>query len=36
MALPYCGYVYEGNEAPQSCPACAHPQSYYEVMAENY
>lgn len=31
-----CGYVYEGNEAPQACPACAHPQSYYEVMAENY
>ena len=31
-----CGYVYQGNEAPQSCPACAHPQSYYEAMAENY
>jgi rubrerythrin len=31
-----CGYVYEGAEAPQACPACSHPQSYYEVMAENY
>ncbi len=31
-----CGYVYEGAEAPQACPACAHPQSYYEILAENY
>ncbi|WP_276619986.1 rubrerythrin [Syntrophomonas wolfei] len=31
-----CGYVHEGTEAPEECPACAHPQSYYEVMAENY
>lgn len=31
-----CGYVFEGNEAPQACPACAHPQAYYEVLAENY
>lgn len=31
-----CGYVHEGNEAPEICPACAHPQSYYEVMCENY
>ncbi len=31
-----CGYVYEGNEAPKECPACKHPQSYYEVLAENY
>ena len=31
-----CGYVHEGNEAPHVCPACAHPQSYYEVLAENY
>ncbi|MEN6325302.1 MAG: rubrerythrin [Syntrophomonas sp.] len=31
-----CGYVHEGPEAPEECPACAHPQSYYEVMAENY
>jgi len=31
-----CGYVHEGAEAPKVCPACAHPQSYYEVLAENY
>ncbi|MFA5079878.1 MAG: rubrerythrin family protein [Dehalococcoidia bacterium] len=31
-----CGYVYEGNEAPKICPACRHPQSYYEMLAENY
>jgi len=31
-----CGYVHEGNEAPNECPACRHPQSYYEVLAENY
>jgi len=31
-----CGYVIEGKEAPQICPACKHPQSYYEVLAENY
>ncbi|HOQ10069.1 MAG TPA: rubrerythrin family protein [Syntrophomonadaceae bacterium] len=31
-----CGYVHEGTEAPEICPACAHPQSYYEVLAENY
>ncbi len=31
-----CGYVHEGEEAPDLCPACAHPQSYYEVMGENY
>lgn len=31
-----CGYVHTGKEAPDVCPACAHPQSYYEVMAENY
>lgn len=31
-----CGYVYEGTEAPQECPACKHPQSYYEVLAGNY
>lgn len=31
-----CGYVHEGAEAPKECPACAHPQSYYEVLAENY
>jgi rubrerythrin len=31
-----CGYVYEGPEAPKECPACKHPQSYYEVFTENY
>lgn len=31
-----CGYVHEGTEAPRTCPACLHPQSYYELMAENY
>jgi rubrerythrin len=31
-----CGYVHEGPEAPNVCPACAHPQSYYELEAANY
>jgi len=31
-----CGYVHEGPTAPTKCPACDHPQAYYEVMAENY
>jgi rubrerythrin len=31
-----CGYVHEGNEAPKVCPACKHPQSYYELWMENY
>jgi len=31
-----CGYVYEDKIAPKECPACAHPQSYYEVLCENY
>ena len=31
-----CGYVHEGKSAPKVCPACRHPQAYYEVMAENY
>ena len=31
-----CGYVYEGAEAPDMCPACAHPQSHYELEATNY
>ncbi len=31
-----CGYVHEEKEAPKECPACAHPQAYYELMAENY
>lgn len=31
-----CGYVHEGEEAPDACPACAHPQAYYELLCENY
>jgi len=31
-----CGYVHEGTEPPQVCPACDHPQAFYQEMAENY
>jgi rubrerythrin len=31
-----CGYIHEGSGAPVECPACAHPQAYYELMGENY
>ncbi|ADJ26487.1 Rubrerythrin [Dehalogenimonas lykanthroporepellens BL-DC-9] len=31
-----CGYVHEGPEAPELCPACKHPRSYYELLAENW
>jgi rubrerythrin len=31
-----CGYVHEGAEAPDVCPACQHPQSHYEVWTEPY
>ena len=31
-----CGYVHEGPEAPDVCPACRHPRAHYEVLAENY
>ena len=31
-----CGYVSEGAEAPKECPACKHPQAFFEVLAENY
>jgi len=31
-----CGYVYEGVEAPEKCPACAHEKAYYELLEENY
>lgn len=31
-----CGYVFESVEAPKECPACRHPQAYYEVLAENH
>ncbi|MHC9542530.1 MAG: rubrerythrin [Vulcanimicrobiota bacterium] len=31
-----CGYTHEGNEAPDKCPACVHPQTYFEILAENW
>jgi len=31
-----CGYVYEGTEAPEVCPSCAHPKAYFELLIENY
>lgn len=31
-----CGYLFEGAEAPKVCPACAHPQSYFELLGENW
>ncbi len=31
-----CGYVHTSNEAPGMCPACAHPQAYFEVKKNNY
>ena len=31
-----CGYVFEGSSAPDICPACKHPQAYYELLSENY
>ena len=31
-----CGYIHTGKEAPKTCPACAHPQAYFEVMKTNY
>lgn len=31
-----CGYIHEGTEAPEQCPACAHPRSYFELLGENY
>jgi len=31
-----CGYVFEGAQAPKECPACKHPQAYYELLAENF
>ena len=31
-----CGYVCEASEAPQMCPACKHPQAYFEPKKENY
>ncbi len=31
-----CGYIHSGKEAPEICPVCKHPQSFFEVRAENY
>jgi rubrerythrin len=31
-----CGFVFEGSEAPEKCPVCSHPKSYFEVWCENY
>jgi rubrerythrin len=31
-----CGYVHEGEEAPELCPACAHPRDYFELLGENW
>lgn len=31
-----CGFIYEGIEAPQACPACNHPQAYFEVLRGDY
>ena len=31
-----CGHIHVGKEAPEVCPVCAHPKSYFEIKAENY
>ena len=31
-----CGYLHEGDSALVKCPACLHPQSYFEIFVENY
>lgn len=31
-----CGHIVVGTNAPEACPVCAHPQSYFELRAENY
>jgi rubrerythrin len=31
-----CGYLHEGTEAPENCPACAHPQAHFELLGENW
>ncbi len=31
-----CGYIHEGAEAPDKCPACIHPKSYFEILSEKY
>ena len=31
-----CGFLYEGEKAPEKCPVCDHPQSYFRIQAKNY
>ena len=31
-----CGYLHEGSEAPEVCPACDHPQAHFELLGENW
>lgn len=31
-----CGYLHEGTEAPEMCPACIHPKAHFELLAENW
>ena len=31
-----CGFIYEGQEAPENCPVCGYPKAYFERMCENY
>lgn len=31
-----CGFIVEAVEAPKACPACAHPQEYFEILCENW
>jgi len=31
-----CGYIHEGEEAPEKCPACDHPKAHFEILCENW
>lgn len=31
-----CGYIHEGESAPEKCPTCLHPQSYFELLCDNF
>jgi rubrerythrin len=31
-----CGYLHEGESAPDRCPACAHPRAHFEILGENW
>ncbi|MEA3413965.1 MAG: rubrerythrin family protein [Nanoarchaeota archaeon] len=31
-----CGYIHEGEEAPEECPSCDHPKAYYQIKSEEY